>query len=904
MSTKRKSGGKAPPDFKRLKAKVGKRTPKSVNETNTSFKAAALHVAGQSIDRSSGSRVLLSSGRGKSIFDLSAQLRHPAVAVRLSAIKGLGDIVRNQSAYMLRPHLSILVPTCAKSWVDEDDEVRTVGLSVFGSLLEKQTDSSIRPFILLIVSYFSSALHSLDPQMRVDGARAVNLVSSLHPRLLEPFVSKLLRPFVGLLTDRNKLNSNEEILRGLASLLGLSVDTARSHHTSEATVDDDSDLSFVSGGRARNTILLESRASRHPVTPFFSVQGLASFDNFQDSDIQYPPRAAVGEGADSELAVIYDIMEKLREILVEETEEENGDCSIGRKTTTAHRKEKLLLSVFNPIELVWRRKNRICSTGQYSDTEKLDKLAMHVVFILLDLFPIRQGDYKSIQHEAAENLNSAVCTTVMEIASSMPRNRCCDSEGAPLDWMVQLSSFLKPRLIQYKTNPNLSPSVLNVFCDLLLLSKTDLPETHRLSMLQQLQTVFFDKEDDEMARSPAGRKAVLALVRLMNQQHYGIENGPPSLPDTIKAILFKIPPYLVAWNADFDFETNQSLEMLLDIVRSNFAESDLVQHFREGMTPIVLVFREKTGKSKQSTFELYPLSTQRKFLSLLVMLEKPSNETLKGLASICAKSTSCAAMSDEIVSSIAVIRRTIPMKSYLQFLMGLIGTPTTKRRRKIQEEVESFHDFMERMRSLDSRVKRVSRALLQCGSARVLPMLSLHLSDLLDSNAADAGFDDFLRIRVAHSIFAMLALDMKNTTTVFAIPAQLDQILKSSIFHAIVFLSSSGDAMTEVAKLLSPILALFQVDGMLITSLFDHVVDKTSTYKSRPQVQNNLIQLLIAIVSDPAIAETMTGVGQLLCCVQSLELCPSKDEPGRSCAKSLGHLKALLEVKIGSETTG
>jgi hypothetical protein len=905
MSTKRKSGGQAQSDFKRIKAKVGKRTPKSANVTETSFKAASLHVAGQLIDRSQAPITIVSSTRGNTMFDLSAQLGHPAAAVRLSAIKGLGDIARNHSPYLLRPHLSILVPTCAKSWVDEDDEVRTAGLSAFGELIGQQNYSSIRPFVLLIISYFTSALHSLDSQMRVDGARAVNLVSSLHPRLLTPFVSKLLRPFVGLLTDRNKLKSNEEILRGLISLLEVSTDSSTSQDAAEI-IDNDPDLSFVSGGRSRNTILLESRAARHPIVPFYSFQKLPSFEylQLQSLDTPYGAESFVGDGTDDELIVAYDLLEKLRDILVEATEEDNVEYAISRKPSTPQKKEKLLLSVFNPIGLLWRRKNRFCSTRRDCDTEKLDKLAIQIVSILLDLFPIRQGDLKSIDNAAAENLNSAICTTVMEIASSMSPNLCRDSEGNSLDWMVHLSSFLQPRLHHYKTDRNYSSSALNVFCDLLLLSNTsfDFPEAHRFSMLKQMQTVFFDEEEDiSLARSPAGRKAVLTVVKLMKQLQYVVDPATSSLADSLKRIILKLRFYLIAWNSEFCYETNQTLGLLYAIARSNGLEHDVVQPLRDGMTPIVLADKKNTGKSKQSTFESYPLSTQRRFLSLLVMLEKPSNDTLKGLASICAKSTTGVGISDEIVASITAIRTSISMKNYLQFLLTLIATPTTSKR-KTQVENESFDSFIQRMLHLDSGVKRVSRALIQCGSARVMQMLHLHLSDLLDSNSHISAYDNFLRNRTAVSMLAMLALDIKGTTNAFTIPAQLDQALKQAIFQGIVFIASSSDTMAAVAKLLSPIVALFQVDAMLIVSLFDGVVDKMDEYKSRKELQYNMIQLLIDVVSDHRITETISGLGQLRCCVQSLELSLQKEAGSRNAAL-VGHLKALLEVRIGNKST-
>lgn len=895
MSTKRKNGGHTNSDFKRLKAKVGKRAPKSANVTDTSFRAASLHVAGQSIDRSKESAAMLLSTRGKSMFDLTAQLGHPAAAVRLSAIKGLGDIARSQAPYMLRAHLSTLVPTCAKSWVDEDDEVRTVGLSAFGDLLGKQNDLSIRPFVLLIVSYVTSALHSLDARMRVDGARAVNLVSTLHPRLLVPFVAKLLHPFLGLLTDRNKLKSNEDILRSLTSLLELSTDESTQQDVSETT-DGDPDLSFVPGGRARNAIILGNRSFRDPIAPFHPFQQLQPSEYLQSLDTQSYPNSSLGHGMDDELIITHDLLEKLRDILVEATEEENTDYTIGKKTSTGQNKEKLLLFVVKAIGLLWKRKKQLYSKSNDCDTVKLDKLAIQIVADLLDLFPIRQGDIKSIDNTSAQNLNSAICITVMEIASSV--DICRDPGGTTLDWMPRLSAFLQPQLRHYKVDMNYSQSSFNVFCDLLLLSNTS--TDFQFSMLQQMQKVFFGDEDIQLARSPAGRKAVLVFGKLMKQLEYGGNAGSSSWMDLLKTIILRIQSYVNAWESEFWFETNQALGLLYDIVRSNSADNVLVQQLREGMAPMLATDKRKTGKGKQSTFELYCLPTQRKLLSLLAILETPSVETLKGLASICARSTGGNGMSDEIVATVTSIRRTIPMKNYLQFLLSQIGSPTTSTR-KAELENEPFDSFMQRLLHLDSAVGRSSIALIQCGSARVLPMLYLHLSGLLDSTLDIGSYNCFLRNRAALATLAMLALDIENTTSTFAIPPQLEQAVKSSIFEAIFFVSSSSDASAAGAKLLSPILALFQIDKMLVVSLFDDVVDKIGKFKSSKQLQQKMIQVLIDVVVDHRTTETLSGLGQLHCCVQSLEL-SLREDAGPSMVDLLGHLKAVIEIRVGKET--
>jgi hypothetical protein len=102
---KRGRGSAANPDFKRLKAKVGRKAPKPANVTDTSFKSASIRVASQSsqvggdIDALDDASSHVLSGRGKALPELLDKLRnHPAGAVRLSSAKGLKDLIQRAIA--------------------------------------------------------------------------------------------------------------------------------------------------------------------------------------------------------------------------------------------------------------------------------------------------------------------------------------------------------------------------------------------------------------------------------------------------------------------------------------------------------------------------------------------------------------------------------------------------------------------------------------------------------------------------------------------------------------------------------------------------------------------------------------------------------------------------------------
>jgi hypothetical protein len=177
-------------DFKRIKAKVGKRAIKPANVTDTTFKSTSIHVRAQTVETttttttstiaaaadgfgSSSSHLFLTSSRGKTLQELALQLQHPAPNVRLSAAKGLYDAVlvattttttttgstvnatgasaaaaaaaarppAHYSAVIIQAHLAILIPAIGQCLLDEEtDAVRRLGLNILQQVLRTLSD--------------------------------------------------------------------------------------------------------------------------------------------------------------------------------------------------------------------------------------------------------------------------------------------------------------------------------------------------------------------------------------------------------------------------------------------------------------------------------------------------------------------------------------------------------------------------------------------------------------------------------------------------------------------------------------------------------------------------------------------------------------------------------------------
>ncbi|CAJ1966360.1 unnamed protein product [Cylindrotheca closterium] len=882
MSSKRKSGGQSQSDFKRLKAKVGKRAPKAANFTDTTFKSASIRMADQHALQQIGTGV--ASARGRSMVDLSLQLSHHAAAVRLSAVKGLGDITRHESTASLRPHLALLIPCCAKSWVDEDDDTRTAGLTTFGELLRKQSETSIRPFMPLIVAYLTSALHSLDSTMRVDGAKAVHLVCSVHPKLLRPHVAKLLKPFIGLLTDRGKLAAKAEILLGLVSLMKVSKVDASDRQLKRASIESCPHFTFVSGGRSRNAIVVEGRSIRPPVAPLSSIQDILSLDR---------SRAGRTDGENDDMEVIQELMEKVRNILMEILESETMEVAKTKKSPSPQSKEKLISLVFQAIGLLWKRKTRFYE-GQPDNEppEKLQKLAVQVLSILLDMLPLQRGDFKFVNDSTVESLNSTLCTTVMTIGATVPENICQDSEGKQLKWKSQLSSFLLPHLQRYKSDQDYPTSALNVTCDLLLSSVDSASNSlydHGSAMLKAINEIFFQDSNAALARSQAGRKVAVTVCDILTSLNYPNLADAPLLMDMTSAM----SSFLNFWGADCEFETNVTFDALLGIVRSNGTDSELGNTLRNRMEDLVLT----EEKGERPAFEIYTTQSQSKFLALMVMLEKPSASCLKGLAKFCSKSSNDTSTADAIVSSLQAIRRSIPMKNYIQFLLTSIVIPKAKSKRKNQSSDEPFASFLSRMGTMDSGVRRVSVALIECGSKRILQMLLPFLKDLLKPKEELEAADSYLRYRASISLLALILLDIQVTTGETDVPPELNEPLVNALFASIDFISASKNSMGGATKLLSPLIGVCHAEKVLLLSLFDRIVDKVADYKTKQHQLKNIVRLLVDISNDDRITARLDGFDQLRGSVLALKQSVQKN--GLQKLEGIDQLQALVDVRTG-----
>jgi pre-rRNA-processing protein IPI1 len=164
-----KSSGK---DFKKLKAKVGKKIPNAASHTKTDFKSARIVLPDQSINEEKGGAV---TRRNLNLSDLLSQIQHYNVAIRKQAYVGFRELFIS-SPEVLKTELGSVISKFPKGFIDEDRSVRDVTLLLLRHVLDKTTKAQLAPFLKLLLSWLKIGLTHMNERVRLDSIRATEAV--------------------------------------------------------------------------------------------------------------------------------------------------------------------------------------------------------------------------------------------------------------------------------------------------------------------------------------------------------------------------------------------------------------------------------------------------------------------------------------------------------------------------------------------------------------------------------------------------------------------------------------------------------------------------------------------------------------------------------------------------------
>jgi len=503
---KRASSANKNQDFKRLKAKVGKRAPQRLNETDTKFKTAKVQVQSQSISNVAATTIsqngVMVSSRGKHFSQLMSQLNHPAANARSSAVQGMKDVVKHTPANDVPQHLALIVTSLSKCFVDEDSDVRKLAMTtlfddVSPKLVSCNMAGSMKPFLQLILAYIGSALHSLDQDVRYDGCKALEMACSTYQDLfldggdeitkLQATISaftilfddvsgglaSMSRRGVGSLRAEDEKNDvskkrqkqSKNALRGvgvLKSFLAVNRITSTFQHgydvlgddlyTNLGTRNNDSaslpsiskpDLVFLPGGRSSNAILWNKNQTRY--APKTSNIGNLLCEGKDSADGESLASAKL------DMIVQYTLFTKLRDRLVEISQRgQSAEIGIYLSPTDAQECSLIVKS----IRLLWMghcrdqvlsgsRDKEIANDSTY---KKLKSTSKSVIGLLLECFPVKDASGKSDHCQVYDLLNASTCLALSELGSVFDSVQANNDANDESEWVQAIFSYVMPQL--------------------------------------------------------------------------------------------------------------------------------------------------------------------------------------------------------------------------------------------------------------------------------------------------------------------------------------------------------------------------------------------------------------------------------------------------------------------------
>eukprot|EP00548_Thalassiothrix_antarctica_P017414 CAMPEP_0194196678 /NCGR_PEP_ID=MMETSP0154-20130528/76790_1 /TAXON_ID=1049557 /ORGANISM="Thalassiothrix antarctica, Strain L6-D1" /LENGTH=681 /DNA_ID=CAMNT_0038921285 /DNA_START=514 /DNA_END=2556 /DNA_ORIENTATION=+ len=646
-------------------------------------------------------------------------------------------------------------------------------------------------FVPLITAFVSSALHSLDRPTRLDGSRAVEIISqfllfdykimatmlSAYITLLQDYghyhpagrnnnnssndyadVTSLQKPMIT--KSQKKSNSDKKnkrliLLQSLVSLLkAIKSEMKNNPFDSEGKEYASSEKIVIDGNSTvNNSSSLMLLASQRDIKDFVPLPTLNNIEEYFDnilSDFSLDSTMIVHAStnktnlSESNLATLFS---KLRDIFVEilerGTQMNTTKLSFGR--TDLDELSLLLKS----IHLLWKHFGVIIKQSSTS------KIVFQLWNMMLHTIPIQSKS--SNDNEIVATINEVLCFTVMEMETeketeisrhfqSKDGNR---SINRSTKWTKVLLDYLLPRLDANDFHS--ASTTMNVLARLLLKEEetqqqqsivndhySTTTKTHT-TVMNRITEIYFsssiDGENDSMniTRSAGARKSVQIVTHLLLQHN---DQEEANTTNTEKySIIQLLPKYLVSYRNDFHSDSDRIVEILLRFAHrlpspsvtsdssSNNNDkkiSNLMDTLRKDLIPI---FVDYDKNEKSSIFQSYPSSLQRKVICLIVTLQSPPAALLQSLGKLCARAAAGGSsiphgLASFILETMFLIRKTISIQIFLEFIITSIGVPKQKTKNNtITTNIDSITAF-------DVATQRASRILHRCGTLKVLPMIA------------------------------------------------------------------------------------------------------------------------------------------------------------------------------------
>lgn len=209
LEKKRKSGSE---DFGRVKAKVGRKVSRGMNETSTSFSTRQVSLKEQSVLKESGG---IRSSRGLTFEEHLVQLGHHNERARSVACMCLRELLSVEAEKRWTSVGTTCLEAAARLLSDESRRVRAEAVALLRATLDMSDQSEERTRTAgrraaAIVARLGAALASLDLAIRTDASKALtSLLVDGPPR--PPFLAAAKASLLGPLSSALKVAKSPEL---------------------------------------------------------------------------------------------------------------------------------------------------------------------------------------------------------------------------------------------------------------------------------------------------------------------------------------------------------------------------------------------------------------------------------------------------------------------------------------------------------------------------------------------------------------------------------------------------------------------------------------------------------------------------------------------------------------------
>lgn len=190
-------------DFKKAKHKVGKKLPRAQNDTETEIKSGKLFLRESSIatDKSE----LATTSRNNTLRELLSQVKHYSEKIRIKAISGLIELIREHPPEA-RPHTAEIIAATSALASDPDKACRAAFVTFLRSALFPAIgERAIQPFVAFLMAHVCSAMTHLSADVRDSGIETINVLLEFRPDLVGKwYFSEIAEHYVEALSRSNR----------------------------------------------------------------------------------------------------------------------------------------------------------------------------------------------------------------------------------------------------------------------------------------------------------------------------------------------------------------------------------------------------------------------------------------------------------------------------------------------------------------------------------------------------------------------------------------------------------------------------------------------------------------------------------------------------------------------------